>query len=505
MQGTRLAFHSPTWRGWTISTLVALVAILGVIGTSSFSAMAASSAANTHITISGNKSLGVIPATSIGINNAVWDGGLLNSDLPGLLSNAGIKIMRYPGGSTSDVYHWQTNTTEAGQSYANPSNTFDAFMGVAQKVGASPMITVNYGSGTPAEAAGWVQYANITKHYGIKYWEIGNELYGNGTYGSNWEYDLHTQKNATAYAENALQFIQAMKAIDPTIKIGVVLTVPGDWPDNIIASGDIGDWNHTVLSILGTNVDFADQHWYADDVAPGSESDPVLLRNAAQAIPEKVAATRAELVQYAGNKGAAMPIMITETNSVPYNPGKQTVSLVGALFLATDYMNWLENGITNVDWWATHNGMVTNGNNSASLYGTTQYGDYGILSSGSTSDTLSEPPADTPFPTYYGLQQVHNLIGNGGIALANTSDQSLVEAHVVRHLDGSVAVMLINKDPSNSYSVALSTRGVSLGKNATVYTYGEDSTAVSVQQEDGLTASSPTLAPYSITTIVFHS
>jgi hypothetical protein len=488
-----------------VSVIVALLAILGFVSTSSFSAMAASSAADTHVTINGGKPLRVISTGAIGINNAVWDGGLLDSALPGLLTNAGIKVMRYPGGSTSDVYHWQTNTTEVGQSYANPNNTFDAFMGLTQKVGASPMITVNYGSGTPAEAAGWVQYANITKHYGVKYWEIGNELYGNGTYGANWEYDLHAQKSATAYANNALQFIQAMKAVDPTIKIGVVLTVPGDWPDNIIAPGDMGDWNHTVLSILGTNVDFADQHWYADYVTPGNESDPILLRNAAQAIPEKVAATRAELVQYAGKKGASMPIMITETNSVPYNPGKQTVSLVNALFLATDYMNWLENGITNVDWWATHNSIVTYGNNSASLYGTTQYGDYGVLSSGGSSNGLSEPPADTPFPTYYGLQLVHDLIGNGGVALANTSDQSLVEAHVVRHFDGSLAVMLINKDPSNSYTVALSAKGAFPGRNATVYTYGENSTSVSMQQEDGLAASSPTIAPYSITTIVFHS
>src|SRR5438552_3251783 len=430
------------------NTTELLLASLYVLSISSLSAFAASTGTSAQVTINGTKMLGVLPSTAIGINNAVWDSHLLDPVVPDLLKNAGVKIMRFPGGSTSDTYHWQTNTAEPGGTSAGASN-FDAFMGVVQKVEASPMITVNYGSGTPAEAAAWVQYANITKHYNIKYWEIGNELYGNGTYGANWEYDLHTQKGATAYANNTLQFIQAMKAIDPSIKIGVVLTIPGDWPDNVIAAGDPSDWNHTVLSILGKQLDFADQHWYADYTAPGTESDPILLNNAAQAIPEKVAATRAELVQYGGKKAASIPIMITETNSVPYNPGKQTVSLVNALFLTTDYMNWLEHGVVNVDWWDTHNSIVTYGNNSATLYGTTQYGDYGLLSVGGTDGTQREPAANTPFPPYYGLQMVHYLIGNGGTMLANTSNQGMIEVHVVRHPGSKLSIMLINKDPSN--------------------------------------------------------
>ena len=63
-----------------------------------------------------------------------------------------------------------------------PGTDFDSFMGTVQKIGAQPILIANYGTGTPQEAAGWVQYANITKGYGVKYWEIGNEVYGNGYY-----------------------------------------------------------------------------------------------------------------------------------------------------------------------------------------------------------------------------------------------------------------------------------------------------------------------------------
>lgn len=142
--------------------------------------------------------------------------------------------LRFPGGSTSDDYHWQTGSTSDG-AYVNPSNTFDAFMGVAHQAGAAPILTVNYGSnaagnggGDPNEAAAWVDYANNTKHYGIKYWEIGNEIYGNGEYGASWEYDLHSDHSPSAYGANVAAFASAMKAKDPTIKVGVVLTSPGD-------------------------------------------------------------------------------------------------------------------------------------------------------------------------------------------------------------------------------------------------------------------------------------
>ncbi|MBE3568310.1 MAG: hypothetical protein IMW90_21540 [Thermogemmatispora sp.] len=54
-------------------------------------------------------------------------------------------------------------------------------------VEAIPVITVHYGAGTSQEAVAWVRYANVTHHYDIKFWEIGNEVYGNGTCGAAWE------------------------------------------------------------------------------------------------------------------------------------------------------------------------------------------------------------------------------------------------------------------------------------------------------------------------------
>lgn len=110
------------------SGIFAYVNLLGVVFATT--SMAQSAATPSTVTVSTASPLGPVPPDAVGANAAVWDGNLLDTSLPNLLSDAGVRIVRYPGGSTADVYHWQSNTTVPGQSYANPGNTFDVFMGV---------------------------------------------------------------------------------------------------------------------------------------------------------------------------------------------------------------------------------------------------------------------------------------------------------------------------------------------------------------------------------------
>ncbi|HEX9539506.1 MAG TPA: alpha-L-arabinofuranosidase, partial [Streptosporangiaceae bacterium] len=190
---------------------------------------AAAGPATVNVSVNAGEGLGTIPSTAYGLNSAVWDSQMNVPQVQGLLQQAGVEMLRYPGGSYGDIYHWQDNTAPGG--YVAPGTGFDAFMGTVKKIGAQPMLIANYGTGTPQEAAAWVQYANLTKGYGAKYWEIGNEIYGNGYYGADWEADNHATKSPATYASNVLQYASAMKAADPTIKIGAVLTLPGNWPD----------------------------------------------------------------------------------------------------------------------------------------------------------------------------------------------------------------------------------------------------------------------------------
>src|SRR4029450_10313267 len=171
-----------------------------------------------------------------------------------LLKAAGVGMLRYPGGSYADIYHWRDHTAPGG--YVAPGTDFDTFMASVRRIGAQPMIIANYGTGTPEEAADWVRYANITKGYDATYWTIGNENYGNGHYGAAWEGAHHDDKSPVAYAESVVAYAEAMKAVDPDIKVGAVLTMPGNWPDGLVGAGAQGTWNQTVLARAGAAIDF---------------------------------------------------------------------------------------------------------------------------------------------------------------------------------------------------------------------------------------------------------
>jgi len=533
-----------------IALVVPLAGLLAVAATSTASmaagppaptaaAASASGAAADQVTVTPAQSLATVPGTAIGINASTYDGSLLDPQVPGLLRGAGISVVRLPGGSESDQYDWKTNTDVIGN-YAEAVD-FGQFMSVIRKAGAQAMVTVDYGTGTtigqqdgsgetgPQIAADWVRYANVEHHYGIKYWEIGNEVYGNGTYGADWEADAHCTTTPTGgpvilgsepgqtyncgpatYAAGVAQYISAMKAVDPRISVGVVLTAsgaPNNWPDGVtnpVTSPE--SWNQTVLSALGKTIGFADVHWYPQNpsnVTPPGPTDAGLLAATAQ-IPAAVSALRTEFADWAGD--ARLPIMITETNSVSSNPGQQTLSVVNALYLEQDYLTWLDNGVSNVDWWQIHNGIVTSGDNGAALAGSAGYGDYGVLSDGSCGTTpagtqVCEPPAETPFPAYYGLQMLSRFIQPGDTLVAASSSQSLVQVFAAKASSGQLRVMIVNDDPASSYGIDLTVPGYRLAPSAPVLFYGQQSAAPATLSGPAARAAAAAAAPYSITTL----
>src|SRR5437588_757144 len=75
---------------------------------------AAAAATSATVTVNGTAGLGTIPSSGIGLNTAVYDGYMNDTAIPPLLKAAGINALRYPGGSYSDIYNWQTNTAQGG-------------------------------------------------------------------------------------------------------------------------------------------------------------------------------------------------------------------------------------------------------------------------------------------------------------------------------------------------------------------------------------------------------
>ncbi|HEY3871211.1 MAG TPA: cellulose binding domain-containing protein [Actinocrinis sp.] len=466
---------------------VATAALLGGALTQAAGTPVASAATNPTVNVSVNadEGMGTIPSTGYGLNQAVWDTNMNTSASVSLLSQAGVDMMRYPGGSYGDIYNWQDNTAPGG--YVAPGTDFDQFMGTAQAVGAQPILIANYGTGTPAEAAGWVQYANVTKNYGVKYWEIGNETYGNGYYGSAWESDDHSSLSPTTYANNFLQYSAAMKAVDPTIKIGAVLTLPGNWPAGLMGSGDTADWNQTVLSLAGSAIDFVIVHWY-----PSGTGAATALSEPAQ-LPGELQQLHQEINQYGGANASKIQVAMTEVNA-----GQDEDTQPDALFADDAYMTALEQGVFTVDWWDTRNGP---GTISTAPDGATDYDDWGVLSSGDCTGSVCEPPLNTPFPTYYAISMLSKLGRPGDLMVGSATDNPLVAAHAVRQANGDLAVMLVNKDPSNAYTVNLNYNGYfPSSATPTVYTYGDE--ASSITSAGAGTTATQTLPAYSIETVV---
>ncbi len=407
------------------------------------SAHLASPQRSATVSVDLSRPLATVSPAAYGVDMSVYDNDFTPPDLSGKLKAAGVTALRFPGGSYSDIYHWQTNSATVGQNiYINANDSFDHFM--TRDVlpsGAQAILTVNYGSnaagdagGDPAEAAAWVRYANVEMKWNIQYWEIGNEVEGNGYFGAKgWELDLHFPEgdktkrvgqpalSQDAYGENALAFIRAMKSVDSSIKIGVGV--------------DLADQNKLARSVpllrrAGSRIDFVIVHWYPR----GSTSD---LSVTDQILP-RTRELRRQLERCAGERARNLPLAITETNGGA--PGAAR-----ALFATDTYLTWFEAGAFNVDWQEMHNGFLSDG---------------------------EDTPLDTPTEAYYGLQMAALAARPGDTLVETRSSAPALAAHGVKRGDGTVAVVLINRDPDQPYTVTLSIAGFAPGVAGTRYDFG---------------------------------
>lgn len=385
-----------------------------------------------------------ISADVLGANMALWYDITL-SGLSTEFTAAGLHLVRWPGGSDSDVYHWQTHTMCAG-GYANPNSTFDHFMqDVAQPARLDVAVTVNYGSnpacnggGDPAEAAAWVDYANNAKHYGVKFWTVGNEAFGS------WEYDLHPKPHdpATYAGAVASGYYPAIKAKDATAQVGVV--VEGS-----------AAWDQTVLK--QAKYDFVEFHFYAQ--GPGHESDDYLLHAAPQAFASSISALRSEMTSY--GVPSSVPIYVGELGSVYANPGKQTTSITQSLFAGMVIAELMKAGVPRASWWLGNGGCSdsSNGNFSPSLYGWQNFGGYMIFSDGVPEygcPNATPVARGTLLPTARAYQVLGAFGHDGERMLRATVPPAL---HGIRAygatLAGGYGVLLFNLEKAAAASVTL--------------------------------------------------
>ena len=160
--------------------------------------------------------------------------------------------------SWADQYLWQANTVNGAAqpvNFAQYSNQVNAISG-GQK-----FVTIDYGSDTPQAAGAWVRQS-ATSGQGVALWEIGNEVYGS------WETDTHSNPHtASSYATNALPYMQAMKAANPSAQICYDYAMDGTLAPGAGVAG-FQTWNDTILQADAADINCADVHWYPINGTP---------------------------------------------------------------------------------------------------------------------------------------------------------------------------------------------------------------------------------------------
>jgi alpha-L-arabinofuranosidase len=429
-----------------------------------------------HLSVDASQTLRAADPRWFGVNTAVWDGYLDTSATSNALSQAGVISLRFPGGSLSDQYHWSTGQTIAWSnglavSTNNWSSSFTSFMHVATNRGAQAFITVNYGSGTSNEAAAWVLNANVTNHCNFKYWELGNEVYGS------WEQDTNNPSNDPyTYALLFAGYRALMKAADPNIKVGVV-SAPGEDSFNTYSTHPATNsathqvhngWTPVMLATLrslGVTPDFLVYHLYPEYTPavtppPADDSDPLVLQATSQ-IAGDAANLRMMITDYFGPGGTNIELVCTENNSDAGAEGRQMTSLVNALYLADNLAQLMKTEFNAYTWWDLRNGPGTTGSFDSTLYGWRDVGDEGLIGG-----------LNTYYPDYYAMKLMQYFVRPGDTVLNAASDYLLLPAYASRHADGSLSMLVINKDSAASFKAQISLANFVPSSTATLHSYG---------------------------------
>jgi len=462
------------------------------------------------ITVDPEVVLQAVPQTLMGNNLAVWQGEAYVTDPVAVqrLQDVSPSLLRFPGGSSSDEYHWDGNYPAFVSGRANWNNPWalstSEYLALVEQLGAIPIITVNHGYATydttdsdgtlanaTALAADWVEYCNSpndgsnpnggvdwaaqraadgrAEPWGVRYWEVGNEVYG--------DWETGYQENGADYGAHFVAFVDAMKAVDPSISVGVV---------GAVGQAGYDEWTKDVLATSGVaeRADFIDVHDYFRHVQTNPIATEEVLDLAIQ-ISENKAALDSIVGAQTSRLGEIKYYLGEFHCTNPNNP--HTVSLVSGLFVAKVLGELIANEFAAASLWDVANGWDDG-----------RQGDHGFLAKNSPN-----VPNFTPRPSYYPFFFYTRNFGD--LFVPSTSSDPEVVTYASRFSSGELGLILINEsDAPRLASIDLGAMTAASAANAWVLTGSSlDSFAVSLNGIDnGLGEGGPAIGdvtPYYFT------
>ncbi len=212
------------------------------------------------------------------------------ADVMELLKGLNSPVYRWPGGNFVSGYDWKDGIGDPDKRPPRKNPAWSGvehndvgiheFMKFCELLDTEPYIAVNAGLGGAEEARKEVEYCNgssetpmgkwrtkngHTNSWNVKWWGVGNEMYGSWQLG---------HMSTEAFAEKHNQFADAMLSADT----GIIL----------VAVGDPGRWNEMILANCSDKMDYISEHFYRQDWHGGG------LRTHIKQIPEAIS-ERAEI------------------------------------------------------------------------------------------------------------------------------------------------------------------------------------------------------------------
>ncbi len=377
--------------------------------------------------------------------------------------DAGVTVVRMPGGSWSNSYDWLACEEDlAGECFFDGVARPRDFIGFLEATGLEGMWTVSINETAQSAAAAvaffngsvddtrpigvdrngeewgvvgqWAQLRvdrGFAQPVGIQLWEVGNEVYGGkpGAGGGEcadfgwedvWTCDGSEYITGDAEHDGYLAIRAAMVAVDPTIEVGAVgVSDPGAW----------SNWGNEVIDGAGEALDFYVVHEYGFDASPDPDD---AIERPSELWPRVVDGVRSEL-------GDDVPIAMTEYNMVSFEAGdtERTMTLaMNALYTADSLGQFVTAGIPIANHWNLANGVTGSGT------------DYGLIH------------ADTGDP--YPVHEAFRLWAKTGAELlaVESALPDDVQVYATRDPDGSLAVILLNlADEALAFDVAFTGAG----------------------------------------------
>jgi len=201
----------------------------------------------------------------------------IRNDVVTALRALKVPNVRWPGGCFADEYHWRKGVGPAGQRPATLNSTWggvidtnsfgtDEFMDFLQQIGSQAYVSVNVGSGTPQEAAEWLEYMTAAQSttlakeraanghpepYKVGFLGIGNESWSCGG-------DMtaeHYLGELTIYSHFVRNDNPSQQGTNQMLKIAVGPGFPEtEWTEVIMKAWQHHDWSW--------NIDGLSLHWY---------------------------------------------------------------------------------------------------------------------------------------------------------------------------------------------------------------------------------------------------